>query len=126
MSAVRGRVPHLVPDERQCSVSWQDRAACRTVDPELFFPVGTAGPARLQVQKAQRICAGCPVREVCLEYALDIGESAGVWGGASEEERRSLKRRRSRRQAAAARADATSGGPAESRARERSVTRPAR
>jgi WhiB family redox-sensing transcriptional regulator len=100
-------------------VSWQHQAACRTEDPELFFPVGTAGPARLQVEKAQRVCASCPVREACLTYALDMGESVGVWGGTSEEERRTLKRRRSRQQAAAARG----GAGADRRPGEAPVTR---
>jgi WhiB family redox-sensing transcriptional regulator len=94
-------------------VSWQHQAACRSEDPELFFPVGSAGPAKLQAEQAKRICGTCPVREACLAYALDIGESVGVWGGATEEERRTLKRRTSRQRSAAraeAEAEAASGG----------------
>lgn len=92
-------------------MSWQHQAACRTEDPELFFPVGNAGPAKLQVRKAQRVCAVCPVSAACLAYALDMGESLGVWGGTSEEERRTLKHRRSRQQAAVARAEAWAAEP---------------
>ena len=95
-------------------MSWQHQAACRTEDPELFFPVGNAGPAKLQVQKAKRICAQCPVREACLRYALDRNEGIGVWGGTDEDERRALKRRLARDRAASARAegDEHSGGDA--------------
>jgi WhiB family redox-sensing transcriptional regulator len=69
-------------------MDWRHRARCRDVDPELFFPVGTTGPAEAQVQSAKAICALCPVREECLQWALDTAQDAGVWGGLSEEERR--------------------------------------
>lgn len=73
---------------------WTAWAACRTADkdPELFFPVGSTGPALLQVAKAKRICARCPVRVSCLAWALSTGESAGIWGGTTAEERRILRR----------------------------------
>jgi WhiB family transcriptional regulator, redox-sensing transcriptional regulator len=89
-------------------VSWQLEAACRTEDPELFFPVGQSGPAKLQVRRAMEICAGCPVRRDCLSDALAAGDTSGVWGGTTEEERRAITRRTGRRRAAAgsgARAD---------------------
>ena len=73
---------------------WRDLAACRDTDPELFFPVGDAGPALRQVARAKQICAGCTVRTPCLEWALASGQEAGVWGGTSEDERRALRRRR--------------------------------
>lgn len=71
--------------------NWRDDAACLDADPDLFFPVGTAGPALLQVDQAKRICRGCPARTPCLAWALDQGISAGVWGGATEEERLALR-----------------------------------
>ncbi|MEW2162835.1 WhiB family transcriptional regulator [Streptomyces sp. NPDC007084] len=77
--------------------NWRDSAACRSVDPDLFFPIGNTGPAVLQIQEAKAVCEGCPVREACLDWALESGQSVGVWGGTSETERRSLARRRSRR-----------------------------
>lgn len=70
---------------------WRDHAACRDADPELFFPVGTAGPALLQIEQAKQICARCPVRAACLDWAIRNGQDAGVWGGTSEEERRALR-----------------------------------
>lgn len=71
---------------------WRDRAACRREDPDLFFPIGTSGPALLQTEQAKAVCRRCPVREQCLEWALRTGQSIGVWGGTSETERRSLRR----------------------------------
>ncbi|MCZ9346675.1 WhiB family transcriptional regulator, partial [Streptomyces sp. TRM76130] len=56
-------------------------------------PVGTSGPALLQTEQAKAVCRRCPVRERCLEWALDSGQSIGVWGGTDENERRALKRR---------------------------------
>jgi WhiB family redox-sensing transcriptional regulator len=76
---------------------WRESAACRSVDPDLFFPIGNTGPALLQIQEAKAVCAGCPVRDACLRWALDTGQSIGVWGGTGEAERRALARRRSRR-----------------------------
>lgn len=76
------------------SPDWRDHAACRDTDPELFFPIGNAGPALHQLDRAKQVCAGCPVRTSCLEWALAGGQEAGVWGGTSEDERRALRRMR--------------------------------
>jgi WhiB family redox-sensing transcriptional regulator len=72
---------------------WRHRATCRDEDPELFFPVGTTGPALLQTLEAKIVCWRCPVSTQCLSWALESGQAAGVWGGMSEDERRALKRR---------------------------------
>lgn len=80
-------------------MEWVHRARCRDEDPELFFPVGTTGPAAAQIEAAKAVCFACEVRGDCLEWALLTGQDAGVWGGMSEEERRALRRAR-RRQAA--------------------------
>jgi WhiB family transcriptional regulator, redox-sensing transcriptional regulator len=74
-------------------MDWRHHAACRDEDPELFFPIGTSGPAVLQVEQAKAVCRRCHVAEDCLRWALETGQDAGVWGGLSEEERRTLKRR---------------------------------
>ena len=78
-------------------MDWRTRAACSTEDPELFFPIGTTGPAVEQVEAAKRVCSGCEVREDCLEFALASNQEAGIWGGLTEDERRTLKRARQRR-----------------------------
>ncbi len=78
-------------------MDWRGRAACTDEDPELFFPIGTTGPAVEQADAAKRVCAVCDVREECLEFALATNQDAGVWGGLTEDERRTLKRARQRR-----------------------------
>lgn len=72
---------------------WRDHAACREEDPDLFFPIGTSGPALLQTLQAKAVCGRCPVRERCLRWALDTEQAVGVWGGTSEGERQELLRR---------------------------------
>jgi len=73
---------------------WRNRAACLSEDPELFFPIGNSGPAKMQIAEAKTVCRGCEVRETCLQWALDHDADFGVWGGLSEDDRRVLKRRR--------------------------------
>jgi WhiB family redox-sensing transcriptional regulator len=73
-------------------MDWRHRALCRDEDPELFFPIGTTGPAERQVEEAKAVCRRCTVTTDCLNWALDTGQDAGVWGGLSEDERRALKR----------------------------------
>lgn len=67
-------------------MTWRHLAACRGMDPDIFHPDrgGDSG-------QAKAICAGCPVREECLEYAVVAGERLGVWGGMAERERRQLR-----------------------------------
>jgi WhiB family redox-sensing transcriptional regulator len=77
---------------------WRERAACRTTDPDLFFPIGITGLAIDHIAAAKAVCARCPSQDPCLEYALQTNQDSGIWGGASEEERRII--RRARRQAA--------------------------
>jgi WhiB family redox-sensing transcriptional regulator len=73
-------------------------AACKGEDPELFFgPFAEFVTTRQQREaKAKAICARCPVRAECLEFALGTGEAYGVWGGAGEYERRAMLRQRRR------------------------------
>ncbi len=75
------------PDEER---AWMVDAKCLDADPEAFFPE-KGGSTR----EAKRICAACPVRQECLDYAMSNDERFGIWGGLSERERRRLKRRAS-------------------------------
>jgi WhiB family redox-sensing transcriptional regulator len=68
---------------------WMGNGKCKDLDPTIFFPNDWVG-----VQVAQRICADCPVKSPCLEYALANRVDHGVWGGASERERRRILRQR--------------------------------
>jgi WhiB family transcriptional regulator, redox-sensing transcriptional regulator len=65
---------------------WRDDAGCLDADPDLFFPVGTAGPALRQIEEAKRICRTCPAQDRCLAWALDTRVASGVWGGTTEDE----------------------------------------
>ena len=70
---------------------WSTRAACRGLDPLVFFPATDEEAAR-----AKAVCMACDVRELCLEHALGTREREGVWGGCTEQERRRIIRRRRR------------------------------
>lgn len=72
---------------------WRELSACRDSDPDLFFPIGTTGPAVHLIDKALSICASCSVTEECLQYALETNQEAGVWGGYAEDDRRRLRKR---------------------------------
>jgi WhiB family redox-sensing transcriptional regulator len=71
---------------------WRRLAACRNTEPDLFFPIGTTGPALEQIEAAKRVCRTCEVINPCLEFALATNQENGVWGGTSEEERRKLRK----------------------------------
>jgi WhiB family redox-sensing transcriptional regulator len=71
---------------------WRRHAACRNTEPDLFFPVGTTGPALVQIEAAKAVCRTCEAQAPCLEFALATNQESGVWGGTSEEERRKLRK----------------------------------
>jgi WhiB family redox-sensing transcriptional regulator len=89
---VEGRPVNLRRTDRDQDEHWTDDAACRGADPEIFYPVGFAGPALQQEAAAKAICADCGVQSDCLTWALRAGEPDGVWGGTTPEERRLLRR----------------------------------
>ncbi|HEX2028124.1 MAG TPA: WhiB family transcriptional regulator [Nitriliruptorales bacterium] len=74
-------------------VEWETSAACRDVDPGLFFGPNRYEPERERAHReaaAKAICATCPVITPCRNRALAEREMFGVWGGMGELERRSL------------------------------------
>jgi WhiB family redox-sensing transcriptional regulator len=71
---------------------WRAQAACQSYDPDLFFPVGVTGDAEVQINQAKAVCAACPVRGECLDFAIQTNQEYGVWGGAAEDERRGMRR----------------------------------
>jgi WhiB family redox-sensing transcriptional regulator len=71
------------------ATAWMMQGNCRLYPPAMFFPSDGVG-----VDKARKICVGCPVSELCLEYALENRIDHGVWGGCSERERRRILKRR--------------------------------
>ncbi|MBC6459009.1 WhiB family transcriptional regulator [Actinomadura sp. HBU206391] len=70
-----------------------DRGACRSEDPELFFPISSYGDGEHQVRRAVSVCHDCSVRRECLSYALAERLQDGVWGGLTEQERLAVLRR---------------------------------
>lgn len=68
---------------------WMTDGLCAHEPPSTFFPSDGVG-----VEVARRICATCPVKSACLEYALVNRIEHGVWGGCSERERRRILKRR--------------------------------
>jgi WhiB family redox-sensing transcriptional regulator len=80
-------------------MGWQYRAACRGEDAEMFFAPNYFERKEEKEDRevqAKTICARCPVRDECLEYALRNREPHGIWGGLNESERKSLIRSRER------------------------------
>ncbi|MDP8938230.1 MAG: WhiB family transcriptional regulator [Actinomycetota bacterium] len=76
-------------ESERALTSWRREAACRDMDTDIFFPLTDeeAGPAKA-------VCATCPVRSECLQFALASRQHDGVWGGLTEAERRRLRRRK--------------------------------
>lgn len=60
-------------------------AACRGLPSSLFFAEHGDSPS---VSEARAVCATCPIRVECLDYAVSNGERWGVWGGLTPQERR--------------------------------------
>lgn len=75
----------LILVELDEEAAWMDDALCAQTDPEAFFPE-KGGSTRA----AKAVCAACPVRQQCLDYALAHRETSGIWGGLSARERRDL------------------------------------
>jgi len=77
--------------------TWRVAALCRGDDAVFFF-----APSHLERKEergiretnARALCARCPVRDECLEFALSSGEPHGIWGGLNELQRHRLSRRR--------------------------------
>lgn len=65
-------------------IPWR-QAHCLGMDPNIFFP--ERGQDYL-VELGKSICSICPLREVCLMFALCTGEDSGTWGGTTARERR--------------------------------------
>jgi WhiB family transcriptional regulator, redox-sensing transcriptional regulator len=85
-------------------MSWRDEAACRGHNTSLFFPrdphddYEEGEPKRRETRRmyrqAIRICNSCPVKQECLDYALDFPEIYGMWGGLTRPERANILRER--------------------------------
>ncbi len=80
---------------------WRERAECRGWGVALFFPPDdprseSPGDRRVREGRAKRVCRRCGVKDECLEWAINNGESRGIWGGRNELERKAILRARRR------------------------------
>jgi WhiB family redox-sensing transcriptional regulator len=79
--------------------SFMRRGNCVDMDTNLFFPYkGESQKQAIQTclgrppSKGLKAIDPCPVREECLNYALNLPATlVGVWGGTSQKERRRLR-----------------------------------
>lgn len=81
-------------DSRPNHENWRSFAACKSEDPELFFPIGDTIGARMQADEAKAVCRRCPAIDWCRQWAFATRQDAGVWGGLSEQDRAGIHRRR--------------------------------
>ena len=65
--------------------AWMATGECNGLDPNLFHP--ERGESS---HHAKAVCAGCAVRELCADYAIEHRIAVGIWGGTSGRERRRL------------------------------------
>lgn len=95
-SKARGRAAKKVKrftldmPERTPAADWRERAECIKHDPDLWFPNEADHDA---INTAQNICFGCPVRDLCLREAVELGIKEGIWGGLLPGSRRRKKQK---------------------------------
>ncbi|WP_238146649.1 WhiB family transcriptional regulator [Ornithinimicrobium murale] len=85
-------MPHNQRDSRQLAQLAREAHSlpCRT-EPDLFF-----AERPQDLDRAKALCAGCPLREMCLQTALELREPWGVWGGELLENGRIIPHKRPR------------------------------
>jgi|GEM_PF-697717 len=83
-----GRPPRhrTLPAPARFAARWRELAACRGTDLNLYYP-GRGESA----EPARQVCAACPVRQPCLDYAISNAITHGIWGGLTERERRAFR-----------------------------------
>ena len=65
---------------------------CAQVDPELFFPEGSA-ETMVNLRMVKPLCDSCEFQIPCLEYALENQEIVGIWAGTTDRDRVRIRRR---------------------------------
>lgn len=80
-------------------IDWRSQAACAGLNTSIFYADEEERGERayLRTLGAKAVCAGCPVRKPCLDYALGTAQKYGIWGGTTYQERRLMRRGRRRR-----------------------------
>lgn len=71
---------------------------CAETAPDIFFIDSDDGatPAEVYAGRkiAKQICSECPYQVECAEWAIDKGETLGIWGGLTPRERSDIRRAR--------------------------------
>jgi WhiB family redox-sensing transcriptional regulator len=70
-------------------MNWRQHAACIGLQ-DLFFITVNGFPGQTQAKKAKAVCAECPVRQECLDEAIEFHAEWGIWGGLAPRERRAV------------------------------------
>ncbi len=81
--------PYLTLNPVADAWEWQHQGNCVGKDPEMFFLEHNMRDSmkRKREAEAKAVCKGCPVIAQCLNHALTVPETYGVWGGLSADER---------------------------------------
>jgi WhiB family redox-sensing transcriptional regulator len=69
---------------------WTADAICAQVGEDFWHP--ERGGITDDTRAAKRVCLSCPVKQECLDYALERDEPFGIWGGLTARERRRQRR----------------------------------
>lgn len=69
--------------------------ACRTADPDVFYP-----PSRTSYAAALAICEPCPAKSECAAWAIETRQDWGAWGATTPEQRRAIWRHNAQRRTA--------------------------
>ena len=71
---------------------WMAHGACATTTiPDAWHP-DTSEPTGPEARHALKICAGCPVRTECRDYALARPWLTGIWGATTHQQRHQHRR----------------------------------
>ena len=73
-------------------MDWRVNSSCSHLDPEIFFPDKDE-----DLRLVRAVCANCPVRIDCLQFALSENVRDGIWGGMTGIERHALRKQQQRR-----------------------------
>lgn len=74
-------------------MEWLDQAACREMDPDIFFPSSGGAIGHEETERAKAACSRCGVSTHCRDWAIETNQVEGIWGGLSLTERRRHARR---------------------------------
>lgn len=67
------------------------QAVCaKSYDPDLWFPE-TNAQLKADIKVIKLLCASCPHRIECAQFAIDEDIQEGVWGGLTPRERTALR-----------------------------------